>query len=216
MAYRFQVRRDTEENWTSVNPVLLAGEIGAELDTAKWKLGDGVNPWNSLAYAVGAVGATGATGETGETGETGADGIGVPAGGTTGQIMIKVDGTDYNTQWIAHKKSISFYIDDVLKVETNVMSIIIPQTMIITDIRVAVDTAPTGADLILDINLNGTTLYTTQNNRPTIIIDDTSAIAMLPDITSLSLGDKLTLDIDQIGSTVAGENLSVIIICEVG
>ncbi len=210
MAYRFQVRRDTEENWTSVNPVLLAGEIGAELDTAKWKLGDGVNPWNSLAYAVGAVGATGATGETG------ADGIGVPAGGTTGQIMIKLDGTDYNTQWIAQKKAISFYIDDVLKVETNVMSIIIPQTMIITDIRIAVDTAPTGADLILDINLNGTTLYTTQNNRPTIQIDEISAIAMLPDITSLSLGDKLTLDIDQIGSTVAGENLSVIIICEVG
>ena len=36
---------------------------------------------------------------TGPQGEDGADGVGVPAGGTAGQILSKIDGTDYNTQW---------------------------------------------------------------------------------------------------------------------
>lgn len=44
-------------------------------------------------------GATGPQGETGEQGPPGADGIGIPEGGTAGQILRKVDGTDYNVQW---------------------------------------------------------------------------------------------------------------------
>lgn len=47
----------------------------------------------------GPQGDTGATGETGAAGADGADGIGVPAGGTTDQVLAKVDGTDYNTYW---------------------------------------------------------------------------------------------------------------------
>lgn len=37
---------------------------------------------------------------TGPTGDPGADGQGVPVGGTTGQVLAKVDGTDYNTEWV--------------------------------------------------------------------------------------------------------------------
>lgn len=47
----------------------------------------------------GATGPTGPTGPAGPTGPTGATGAGVPAGGTTGQALVKIDGTDYNTQW---------------------------------------------------------------------------------------------------------------------
>jgi hypothetical protein len=43
-------RRDTAANWTTANPTLLAGEIGIESDTSKWKVGDGTTAWNSLAY----------------------------------------------------------------------------------------------------------------------------------------------------------------------
>lgn len=39
-------------------------------------------------------------GDTGATGADGTDGVGVPTGGTAGQILAKVDNTDYNTQWI--------------------------------------------------------------------------------------------------------------------
>jgi len=45
-------------------------------------------------------GDTGDTGPTGPQGDTGPTGAGVPTGGTTGQILSKVDGTDYNTQWV--------------------------------------------------------------------------------------------------------------------
>ena len=46
-------RHDTAANWTSINPVLAAGEMGVETDTNKFKFGDGVTAWNSLAYASG-------------------------------------------------------------------------------------------------------------------------------------------------------------------
>lgn len=39
------------------------------------------------------------TGPTGATGSAGAAGPGVPTGGTAGQVLEKINGTDYNTQW---------------------------------------------------------------------------------------------------------------------
>jgi len=47
----------------------------------------------------GPTGATGATGPTGATGAQGPPGQGVPAGGTTGQVLAKNTGTDYDTIW---------------------------------------------------------------------------------------------------------------------
>ena len=38
---------------------------------------------------------------TGADGADGADGEGVPVGGTTGQVLSKIDGADYNTQWVS-------------------------------------------------------------------------------------------------------------------
>jgi hypothetical protein len=52
MAVRFQLRRDTAANWTSVNPVLALGEPGVETDTLRVKIGDGVNAWSSLSYTI--------------------------------------------------------------------------------------------------------------------------------------------------------------------
>ena len=48
----------------------------------------------------GETGATGPQGPAGQQGETGPAGVGVPAGGTAGQMLVKTDGTDYNTRWI--------------------------------------------------------------------------------------------------------------------
>lgn len=47
MAIRIQLRRDTAANWTSANPVLLAGELGIETDTLLIKIGNGLN-WNDI------------------------------------------------------------------------------------------------------------------------------------------------------------------------
>ena len=48
----------------------------------------------------GPAGADGAAGAKGDQGAQGPAGEGVPEGGTAGQILAKVDGTNYNTQWI--------------------------------------------------------------------------------------------------------------------
>lgn len=48
---KIQLRHDIAANWTAANPVLAAGEFGAENDTTLFKKGDGVTAWNDLAYA---------------------------------------------------------------------------------------------------------------------------------------------------------------------
>lgn len=50
MATRMQQRRGTASQWTTANPVLAAGEIGFEIDTNKFKIGDGINQWGDLEY----------------------------------------------------------------------------------------------------------------------------------------------------------------------
>lgn len=69
---------------------------GVELD-------DAVN-LGQLEAAVGAVellpGPQGEAGPQGPAGEQGPAGPGVAVGGTAGQVLSKVDGTDFNTVWI--------------------------------------------------------------------------------------------------------------------
>ena len=52
MASRLQIRRDSAANWASANPVLAQGELGVELDTNKFKVGNGTSDWNSLPYLI--------------------------------------------------------------------------------------------------------------------------------------------------------------------
>ena len=47
---RIQVRRGVAADWTSVNPILAAGEMGYETDTNKFKFGNGTGAWSTLAY----------------------------------------------------------------------------------------------------------------------------------------------------------------------
>ena len=54
MASIIQIRRDTASNWTTANPILALGEMGAETDTSKIKIGDGTTAWASLAYLIDA------------------------------------------------------------------------------------------------------------------------------------------------------------------
>lgn len=45
------IRNDSAENWTTKNPVLLKGELGIEIDTNLFKIGDGTSAWAALPYA---------------------------------------------------------------------------------------------------------------------------------------------------------------------
>lgn len=50
MAQQIQLRRGPASAWSAINPTLAQGEIGIEIDTQKFKIGDGVNDWNAAQY----------------------------------------------------------------------------------------------------------------------------------------------------------------------
>jgi len=47
---RIQLRSDTAAAWAIANPLLRQGEPGAESDTGRMKVGDGVKLWSDLPY----------------------------------------------------------------------------------------------------------------------------------------------------------------------
>lgn len=52
MAARIRLVKDTTENWSKFDPVLLDGEVGIEVTPAgdKIKIGDGTSKWSELSY----------------------------------------------------------------------------------------------------------------------------------------------------------------------
>ena len=73
MAILIQFRRATSTEWQTVNPVLAEGEPGFEIDTGRFKIGDGTTRWNDLPYFSG--------------------GGGVSPAGNIGDIQYKQDDT---------------------------------------------------------------------------------------------------------------------------
>jgi hypothetical protein len=73
-----------------------------------------------------------------------------------------------------------------------------------------VNTAPTGSTIIVDINEGGSTILST---KLTIDVSEkTSTTAATPAVisdTALADDAEMTVDIDQIGSSVAGKGLKV-------
>ncbi len=47
---KIQLRNDLAVNWTNINPILNAGEIGVEIDTLGAKVGNGIDAWVTLPY----------------------------------------------------------------------------------------------------------------------------------------------------------------------
>jgi hypothetical protein len=86
----------------------------------------------------------------------------------------------------------------------------------IMSVSLLAGTAPTGASLIYDINKgtpggSASTIYTTSANRPTIAAGSTVGSDHLPDVRSIDAGQYLTVDCDQIGSTVAGADVTIVL-----
>jgi len=86
----------------------------------------------------------------------------------------------------------------------------IPSAITVSNVFIKVDTAPTGDDMEVDINKNGTTIFTTQSGRPIITASGTSDTSDTPDITAFAQNDILGISIDQVGSTIGGgDNLYI-------
>jgi hypothetical protein len=84
---QIQFRRDTSVSWTFVNPVLASGEMGIELDTKQFKIGDGTTRWSLLPYG----------GIQGPPGPAGL--ILPPITPQIGQVLTYVGGPPSGIQW---------------------------------------------------------------------------------------------------------------------
>jgi hypothetical protein len=82
-------------------------------------------------------------------------------------------------------------------------------TLSFVSVRASVGTAPTGASLKVDVNKDGTTIFTSQNARPEIAVSTFTDESSAPDVGTIFDGSYLTVDIDQVGSTIPGSNVVV-------
>jgi hypothetical protein len=89
-------------------------------------------------------------------------------------------------------------------------SFIVPFACTISKAYLYARTAPTGAALIVDINKDGTSIWSaTQANRVQLAATANTGDQTSFDTTSLVENSRLDVDIDQIGSTIAGSNITI-------
>lgn len=162
MSTRIQLRRDTAANWTSNNPTLAEGELGLELDTNKFKIGNGLDDWDTLNYS------------------------------TTPQSINFSQSGSLSTTTGTYR----WYNDS-------------GTTLTILSVRASVAVAPTGDPVIVDVNVNGNSIYSSSANQPTIDIDEYTDLDGSKSTSTITNGQYFTIDIDQVGSSEPGQDLTV-------
>lgn len=100
--------------------------------------------------------------------------------------------------------ALAWCYDSAAATGTKISSVIMPWAVTLIKAKAYSDTAPTGAAIICDINKNGSSIFTTSDTLVTIDSASNAGSCTTPSTTAVSLGDRLSYDIDQVGSTTAG------------
>jgi len=114
---------------------------------------------------------------------------------------------------LAGAKSMSIYtIPGTLSAATGAIRVYnaLGRTVTISKVLLSVGTAPSGSALIVDINKGGTTIFTTQSNRPQVAVGSNTGETTTIEVNSWADGEYLTIDVDQAGTNTA--NLTVHIV----
>jgi hypothetical protein len=135
-------------------------------------------------------------------------------GGIPTLYVINDAGTDYELS--ESQPAFIFTVPGSLYTTTSATPILIAhRALTITKAYAAVKTAPTGASLIVDLNKAGTSIWSgDQSKRLTIAASGYTDTETSFTTTALAEEDQLTLDIDQVGSTVTGSDLTVVLKCK--
>jgi hypothetical protein len=102
-----------------------------------------------------------------------------------------------------------FTVPGVLSTGTGKARFYIPGPITLSNVRASVSTASNGGDIIVDVNVNGSTVFTNQAMRPKIFAGSVTCPTATPNIQELTTGDYLSVDIDQVGTGFAGSDLTV-------
>ena len=78
-----------------------------------------------------------------------------------------------------------------------------------------IDTVCTGAALIVDIMKNGTTIYASTKPQFADGVSDNKITAGVITITTFVAGDRITFQVNSIGSTIAGKGVRFMLKCKV-
>lgn len=107
-----------------------------------------------------------------------------------------------------------FTVGGTLSVESNPLRIynLLGRAVTISKVFLSANTAPVGSAIIVDVNKGGTTIFTTQSNRPQIATGQNTGQSTTIEVASWADGEYLTVDVDQIGSDTAGSDLTVHIV----
>jgi len=82
----------------------------------------------------------------------------------------------------------------------------------ISKVFLAVATAPATQAIIVDIHKDGTTIFTTQSNRPQIAASANTGQSTTIEVATWVDGSYLTMHVDQVGTGTVGANLTVHIV----
>jgi hypothetical protein len=93
-------------------------------------------------------------------------------------------------------------------------TIVVDRNCKVKEVYLQVETAPgSGKTLTIDINNGGTTIFTTQANRPSITGTNTTGVSLAPDLPDIYENDEITMDVDTHDGSAA--KLSVYVRCEI-
>ena len=124
---------------------------------------------------------------------------------TPARITKRIKEIEQSVEKIANiNKTIVFAVAGTLATGANVsFEIPAPMALRIANVYANVRTAPGNASVILDVNKNGVTIFSTQSLRPMIAPGSTTGISGIPNITTVAINDILSLDNDQVDGTAA-------------
>ena len=145
----------------------------------------------------------------------------LPVNATNGFVLTTNDATADGIEWAAipaatavTQSFITACSDETTDLTTGIKSTWrVPFAFTVQSVRASVTTAPTGADITVDILQNGVSILTTN-----ITIDATektsisAAVQPVVGTTALTNDAEITINLTVIGSTIAGAGLKVSII----
>jgi hypothetical protein len=137
-------------------------------------------------------------------------------GGTNGHVLTVDSAETLGLKYAALPAELVIACSDEttnLTTGTAKVTFRMPYAMTLSSVRASVNTAPTGSTLIVDINEGGSTVLSTKLSIDASEKTSTTA-ASAAVISDSAIADdaEITIDIDQIGSTIAGKGLKVVLI----
>lgn len=104
----------------------------------------------------------------------------------------------------------SVFVAGALSVSVLTIEWVAPFAFTLRSATGRVNTAPVGTDLIVDVRVGGTSIFASQAEMM-FIADGTNQDTSATKDHAVSAGDVLTFEVEQVGSTTAGSDLTIVL-----